>query len=179
MSLEDEQRFRVNARRRAMDLLARREHTRQELFLKLRTRLCVDGSAASTQSSNNDESLNTPTNAERLLDQVLDKLEADGLLSDARFVESFLNSRKHKGYGPLYIRHLLRIKNVDDDGPAAVSDVEEAQWLEALHTLIKKRLSAEGFPQRGSKEYLKLQRFVLSRGYSVAQWSEIEKRVSR
>ncbi|MDO9476017.1 MAG: regulatory protein RecX [Pseudohongiella sp.] len=179
MSLEDEQHFRVNARRRAMDLLARREHTRQELFLKLRTRLCADGPAASAQSNNDGESLNTLTNAESLLDQVLDKLEADGLLSDARFVESFLNSRKHKGYGPLYIRHQLRIKNVDEVGLATVSEVEEAQWLDALQTLIKKRLSAGEFPKRGSKDYLKLQRFVLSRGYSVAQWGEVERRVSR
>lgn len=39
MDREQEQAFSLNARRRAMDLLARREHSRRELFGKLRTRL--------------------------------------------------------------------------------------------------------------------------------------------
>ena len=164
MSLEDEQRFRLNARRRAMDLLARREHTRQELFHKLKTRLVA-------------ESLDNAFDSSQVIDQVLDQLEKDNLLSDARFIESYLTARKNKGYGPLYIRHQLRKKDVDEYGLNVVQDVDEAQWLDSLQALITKRLSSNEFPQRGSKDYLKLQRFVLSRGFSAAQWQEIDKRL--
>lgn len=165
MSVEDEQRFRLNARRRAMDLLARREHTRQELVLKLRTRLVT-------------ENPNSEFDCSQVIDQVLDQLEKDNLLSDARFIESYLTARKNKGYGPLYIRHQLRKKDVDEYGLNVVQGVDETQWLDSLQALVKKRLSTTGeFPQRGSKDYLKLQRFVLSRGFSGAQWQALEKRL--
>jgi hypothetical protein len=55
-----------------------------------------------------------------------------------------------------------------------VAEVEDAQWLDALLLLIGKRLSFAHFPQRATKEYMKLQRFVLSRGYSIAQWLQAE-----
>lgn len=164
MSLEDEQRFRVNARRRAMDLLARREHTRQELFLKLKTRLGT-------------ESVDSAFDNSHVINQVLDQLEKDNLLSESRFIESYLTARKSKGYGPLYIRHHLRKKDVDELGLSIVQDIDESQWLDSLQALVKKRLNTDEFPQRGSKEYVRLQRFIFSRGFSATQWSELEKRL--
>jgi len=166
MDLEQEQTYRLSARRRAMDLLARREHTRRELFQKLRTRLKV---APAPDANELSESTDT------LINQVLDQLESDGLLSDARFIESYVTARKNKGYGPLYIRHQLKNRDVAEAGAHFVADVEDAQWLDSLQVLVTKRLGADEFPQRGSKDYLKLQRFVFSRGFSAVQWSELEK----
>jgi len=189
MDREQEQAYCLNARRRAMDLLARREHSRRELFVKLRTRLKAASVALSEKSlseissseiSPSDE-LNSgadqedvSTNTDALINRVLDQLENDGLLSEARYVESYVSARRNKGFGPMYIRHHLRSRDVDEQGMAFVSDVAEAQWLDALLVLLRKRLSSGCFPQRASKEYLKLQRFVLSRGYAMSQWLQAE-----
>lgn len=184
MDREQEQAYCLNARRRAMDLLARREHSRRELFGKLRTRLKAASVALSEKSlseiASSDE-LNSgadladvSTNTDALINRVLDQLENDGLLSDARYVESYVSARKNKGFGPMYIRHQLRSRDVEEQGIAFVSDVAEAQWLDALLVLLRKRLSSGCFPQRASKEYLKLQRFVLSRGYAMSQWLQAE-----
>jgi regulatory protein len=185
MGGEQERAFCLNARRRAMDLLARREHSRRELFGKLRTRL----KTASVVPSEMTPSETTPTeepntgddladvsaNTDELINRVLDQLERDGLLSDARYVESYVSARRNKGFGPMYIRHQLRGRDVDEQGMALVADVSEAQWLDALLLLLRKRLSSNCFPQRASKEYLKLRRFVLSRGYAMSQWLQAEK----
>jgi SOS response regulatory protein OraA/RecX len=194
MDREQEQAYCLNARRRAMDLLARREHSRRELFGKLRTRLKAASVALSKTAlsaaalsetaqseiapsddlNNGDDLADVSTNTDALINRVLDQLEKDGLLSDARYVESYVSARRHKGFGPMYIRHQLRSRDVDEQGMAFVSDVAEAQWLDALLLLLRKRLSSGCFPQRASKEYLKLQRFVLSRGYAMSQWLQAE-----
>lgn len=180
MGGEQERAFCLNARRRAMDLLARREHSRRELFGKLRTRLktasVVPSETTPTEEPNTGDDLaDVSTNTDELINRVLDQLERDGLLSDARYVESYVSARRNKGFGPKYIRHQLRGRDVDEQGMALVADVSEAQWLDALLLLLRKRLSSNCFPQRASKEYLKLQRFVLSRGYAMSQWLQAEK----
>ena len=63
--------FVKDIRRSAMNLLARREHGFNELVLKLSQRFPKD----------------------RAVEQV-DRLQKEGLQSDDRFVESFLNSRQ-------------------------------------------------------------------------------------
>lgn len=71
----------IEARRKAMDLLARREHARVELERKL----TATGFAADT------------------VVDVLQRLADEGLQSDRRFVEAFVQSRINQGKGPLRI----------------------------------------------------------------------------
>lgn len=82
----------VEARKKAMDYLARREYGRTELVRKLLaagyTTEAVDGAIA--------------------------RLAAEGLQSDARFVEAFVQSRVNQGKGPERIRAELRDKRLDD-----------------------------------------------------------------
>src|SRR6218665_4142189 len=72
-------------RRTAMDLLARREHGRVELTRKLRQR-------------------GAPP---ELIEPALDRLAEEGLLSEARYLESFISYRARSGYGPARIREEL------------------------------------------------------------------------
>ncbi|MET1076570.1 MAG: recombination regulator RecX [Pseudomonas sp.] len=72
-------------RRAAMDLLARREHGRVELSRKLRQR-------------------GAP---EELIEPALDRLIEDGLLCEARYLESFVSYRARSGSGPQRIREEL------------------------------------------------------------------------
>jgi regulatory protein len=71
----------IEARKKAMDLLARREHARTELERKLIAVGFDAGIAADT----------------------LHQLAQEGLQSDRRFVESFVRSRIDQGKGPLRI----------------------------------------------------------------------------
>ena len=86
----------IEARRKAMDLLARREHARGELERKLVT---------------------AGFDADITAD-VLHTLAEEGLQSDRRFVESFVQSRINQGKGPLRIHADLGQRGI----PAALVD---------------------------------------------------------
>jgi len=67
---------------RALRLLARREHSRTELWYKLYRRAEDDSQ----------------------LVRVLDQLESAGWLDDRRFAEVYARQRREAGYGPVRIR---------------------------------------------------------------------------
>jgi regulatory protein len=71
----------IEARKKAMDLLARREHARTELERKL----AAAGFDADVTAD------------------ALHQLSQEGLQSDRRFVESYVQSRINQGKGPLRI----------------------------------------------------------------------------
>ena len=137
-------------RRRAMDYLARREHSRYELQCKLR------------------EKFEIPDDA--MISAVLDKLETDNLLSDTRFAESYVRSRISRGYGPLYIRHQLRQRHVDTALIDQVAEFDEQEWADVLVDALARKVPA--VPERGSKQWFKLQRFSQSRGFTLSQFVE-------
>ena len=79
-------------RKKAIDYLSRREYSRYELYKKLSTH-----------------------NFDReLINQELDILIKDNLLSDERFVEAFIFSRKKNGKGPLKISAELQQRGADE-----------------------------------------------------------------
>ena len=86
-------------------MLARREHSRAELARKL-----ADDA--------------TPED----LQAVLDHLERSGLLSDARFAESFVSSRAPR-FGSAKLRHALRARGVADE---IIADLNAGLDLAAL-----------------------------------------------
>lgn len=132
-------------RRRAMDYLARREHSRYELQCKL-----------SEKFEQADDSV---------IASVLDKLEADNLLSDTRFAESYVRSRISRGYGPLYVRYHLRQRQVNSVLIDQALSFDNRDWIDVLADALAKK-SAD-VPERGSKMWFKLQRFSQSRGFTV------------
>lgn len=128
-------------RRAAMDLLARREHSRAELLRKLQPRVSARG----------------------LLDNELDQLEEDGLLSDARFCEAYVHARSQRGIGPQRLREELRLRGV---GSALIEKVlQDAQWD---WTALEAQVFAKRFPEgRASepKERARQLRFMQYRGF--------------
>ena len=143
--LTDELKARYTAlRRRAMDYLARREHSRCELQRKLSEKF--------------------PDTDPNLLEDVLSQLEADGLLSEERFVESYIRGRISKGYGPMYIRHHLKQRGVSSSLVDACLCADDEFWLEQLCHVIEHKYGTD-IPEPGTLQWARLQRFVLSRGY--------------
>ncbi len=83
-------------RNRALGLLARREHSRYELRKKLTQKLAEECEPSD-------------------IDEVLDRLVEQGLLSDERFTEAYVNMRARKGYGPDRILMELNEKGIGSD----------------------------------------------------------------
>lgn len=130
----------------AMDYLSRREHATHELFQKL---LAKEEYEADDISA------------------ALAHLSEQGLLSDERFTEAFINQRINKGYGPLKIRAELRQKGVSDDMIGAFLNERDTAWQEsALAMRIKKYGS---HPPADLKETAKQTRFLQSRGFTSEQ----------
>ena len=141
-ALEDE-RFSnpVEARKKAMDYLARREHGRVELRNKL-TKFGFDA---------------------EISEAAIDRLIDDGLQSDQRFAEAFIRSRINQGKGPARIRADLRERGLSDglieDG---LSEAEQ-NWFELAHEVHAKKFGAG--PARDFKEKARQMRFLQSRGF--------------
>ncbi|WP_278941427.1 recombination regulator RecX [Pseudomonas helleri] len=133
----------VAVRRAAMDLLARREHGRVELTRKLRQRgACPD-----------------------MIDIALDRLTEEGLLSELRYLESYINYRAGSGYGPLRIREELGQRGLSR------GDIEEAlresgfNWQEQLEDTWRRKFAGK-LPE-DAKERARQGRFLSYRGYTM------------
>ena len=140
----------LTLRRAAMDLLARREHSRAELLEKLQSRFPDNGDSFAG---------------------VLDQLVGDGLLNDARFTEAYIRYRRTRGVGPLLIRQELRQKGVDSATLEAALDLHSEAWVDSLQGLIDKKTRGLLPPQADLKARQKLYRALLAKGYPSAMIS--------
>jgi regulatory protein len=123
-----------------MQLLARREHSRQELAHKL--------------------AKHAETAAE--IETVLDELARRGMLSDARFAEM----RTHilsKKYGASRIAQDLRARGVSDELAASAVDGARASEVERARIAWAKRFRA---PPANALEKARQMRFLQARGFS-------------
>lgn len=125
-----------------MDLLARREHSREELRRKLVRR---DYEAA-------------------LVDSVIDELAAENLQSDDRYTEAYVSERAGKGYGPLYITQGLRSRGIDDHLIDQYLDPNDPEWIRRAAEVQARRF---GVIESGDQRtYAKAVRFLQQRGFS-------------
>lgn len=141
----DEKVRHLQARKKAMDLLARREHAVAEL----RRKLLGKGFEAAT------------------VERVLAELQADGLLSDARFTEAYVRYRRNSGHGPQRIQQELRERGVSDETQAAWLDFTDPQWLELVEQTRRKRFGP-AIPT-DYKERARQSRFLQYRGFTSEQ----------
>ena len=132
-------------RHKAMDLLARREHSRTEMAGKLAVRGYADAEIAAA----------------------LDGLVADGLISDARFAEAFIASRLRKGQGPVRIRMELKKRGVADDIVQVYLDEPDVDWVE-LAIQVRQRKFGGSVPAEFSKQARQM-RFLEYRGFTSEQ----------
>ena len=132
-----------------MNLLARREHSTQELRDKLLTRGFED-----------DEIV-----------PALQTLSREGLLSDERFTESFIHSRMERGSGPVKIRAELRQRGVADEIITNWLDERDRVWLERAESVRCKKFGS-ALPV-DYKEKARQARFLQYRGFSAEQTRQV------
>ena len=131
----------IEIRRAAMNLLARREYTRLELYRKLVRRI----------------------DHHDMLEQVLNKLALDGLQSDERFAESYTRFRRLKGLGPTRVKAELREKGVSENLISALVYKDDPHWLDAAKKVLEKKYG-ETRPE-SAEEVAKRIRFLSYRGF--------------
>ena len=134
---------------KAMDLLARREHS----FFELKSKLLKKDFE------------------EEKIEKELNQLVEDKLLSDSRFTEAFISSRKDQGKGPLRIQSELKERGVDEAliGSHLVN-VDENEWLKIAYDALEKKLGKG--KQVDYDKKLKFMRFLSNRGFKNFQVRE-------
>jgi regulatory protein len=104
-----------------MDLLARREHGRFELTRKLRQRGAPD----------------------ELIEPALDRLAEEGLLSEARYLESFIRYRSGAGYGPARIREELGQRGLNRSDIEQALRESEVDWAALLRDTWQRKFAGQ------------------------------------
>ena len=131
-----------SARNKAMDFLARREHSEQEIRHKLRSREFDEDA----------------------IESAIDGLKEDGLLSDQRFTEAYVYQRFNAGYGPLKIRYELQQKGVDSSLVDACLMPLDDDWQQSMQQQRARKFGAV-LPE-DYRERMKQARFLQNRGFS-------------
>ena len=131
-----------SVRRIAMDFLARREHSEQELLKKLKAR-----------ADDADE-----------VQAVLQKLKSEGLQSDERFTEAYIHHRVNAGIGPLKIRYELRQKGIDESLADVALEAMNDQWDAMMRAQRERKYGSDIPHDYGAR--MKQARFLQNRGFS-------------
>ena len=132
-------------RERALKLLARREHTRGDLACKLVAR------GAATDA----------------IERVLDALEAQGILSEERFIEQYVVSRLDRGHGPRRIREELRRRGIGDVAANEAVGQDDGFWS-GRASRVRSRRFGEAMPA-DCREWVRQARFLERRGFTTEQ----------
>ena len=128
-------------RKKILDLLSRREHSKYELVLKLERR--VDSS-------------------DKLLKEI-DKISDQNLQSDERFSESYIRSRYNSGFGPSRIKYDLSKRRVAESIiNDAFRDID-LNWLEKLKKENIKKYGNEN--PKNMQELSRRTKFFVQRGF--------------
>lgn len=131
----------MSLRQHALDLLARREHSRVELGRKL-----------ARHAEEGDD-----------LDALLDNLEQAGLLSNARYAETLAHARAGR-HGSLRLKADLRDKGVPETAMAEVMAEARSADLEAARTVWAKKF---GELPSDAAERARQMRFLAGRGFPL------------
>lgn len=125
----------------ALRLLAQREHSHRELSRKLHARKLDPA----------------------LIEPLLERLEAEGALDEARLTGHYVAERAEKGFGPLRIRAELREKGVSDALIESELDQWRERWPDQLARVHDRRFGPARAQDRA--EMARRGRFLEQRGF--------------
>ena len=127
-------------RLKIMDFLARREYSSKEIYQKMSRRV----------------------EYKEMLEDSIDQLVKEGLISDERYAESYFQSRKNRGFGPLRIKNELKQKGVNE---SLFNEIQEGtDWSVLAMNVLQKKVRGK-FPEE-QKDVLKLKNFLNYRGFN-------------
>ena len=132
-----------------MDFLSRREHSSKEIYQKMSRRV----------------------ESKEMLNEEINRLISDGLISDERFAESYFQSRRNRGFGPLRIRNELSQRGVSESIFNSIQS--DTDWSAYAFYALEKKIN--GKKPDDMKAILKLKNFLNYRGF---EFQDIDKAFS-
>lgn len=144
----DDKPLRNELKRKALDLLSRREHSIYELIEKLRR--------------------HAPDTDKEVFDELVSELIDLGYLSESRYAEMLIRSRVSKGYGPSRVRQELQQKRLSRELISLSLEGCEVDWFELARQVRERRFGLSEI-EGDQKLRAKQQRFLFSRGFSSDQ----------
>ena len=126
-------------RKKIMDFLSRREHSKKEIYKKMLDKV----------------------NSLEILDEEIKKLEQDGILDDERFAEQYLYSLVKRGLGPLRINKYLQEKGVDSHLINTL--LKDLDWQDLAKEVLLKKSKYQIPPKE--EDVVKLKKFLNYRGF--------------
>ena len=130
-------------------MLARREHSAFELRRKLKQKDIDDAE----------------------IEQAVEHLQREGLLSDARFAEAYIHMRRGKGYGPLRIALELKQRGVDESVYVDHLYAAEHDWVSVLKAAYQKKYGNTRYHDYLDKA--KRIRYLRHRGFALDMISDL------
>ena len=127
----------------ALGLLSRREHSVLELGRKLKSK------GFSPQE----------------IEPELQSLQAERLLSNERYTESYVHMRRQRGYGPLRIVMELRERGIDAQLAEHYLDIDNSNWLELLREQYVKKYGSSTVDSY--EEKVKRVKYLQNRGFAI------------
>lgn len=144
---------------RAIRILAMRDHSEAELRRKL---------TAPVMTKNGPEPIDAPPEE---VEKVIAWCQESHYLDDERFAKQFIASRSRKGYGPARIRQELNQKGIARQGAEQAMFDCDIDWGQLAREQAERKY---GSPlPTAFVEKVKVQRFLLYRGYLMEDIQEI------
>ena len=128
-----------------MNMLARREHSAEELQRKLFSKGCQRD----------------------LAHTIVRQLQSDGLQSDLHFTEVYTHHRSNRGFGPLRIQLELEQKGIAKEIIQQWLDFNANSWFDSVSRVRRKKYGSE-LPQ-SYQERARQARFLQYRGFTQEQ----------
>ena len=135
----------LEARKKAMDFLARREYGQKELIKKLADKGFV----------------------RNIVEKAVFQLTEDGLQSDQRFAESFAQSRINQGKGPVRIRQELKERGISATTIDDALIEKDQDWFE-LAREVRVRKFGQDLPADFAEKARQM-KFLQYRGFESEQ----------
>ena len=124
-------------------MLARREHSAFEIRRKLKQRDI----------------------AESEIEEAIERLQQEGLLSDQRYAEAYIHMRMGKGYGPMRIALELKERGVAESDYGHYLYTSDMDWNSVLKAAYEKKYGSEtcdDYQQKAKRiRYLQYRGFAL------------------
>jgi regulatory protein len=144
---------------RALRILAMRDHSEAELRRKLTAPAMTKSGPEKVEVSQQD------------IDKVVEWCSENRYLDDERFARQFIVSRSRKGYGPARIRQEMGQKGLSRELSESAMRSCEIDWCERARDQAQRKFG-EPLPTQFA-EKVKVQRFLLYRGYLLEDIQEI------
>lgn len=129
----------------AIDLLSRRDHSRQELAQKLKQKGGLDDD----------------------IQQVLDWCSAENYQSESRYAVLLVRSKINKGYGPLYLSQAAREQGITKELLTQTIESLEVDWFALALAQYQKKYG--GKPVEDFQDKQKRMGYLQRRGFNGAQ----------